>query len=156
MKAVPSGIPEITKDHYQTLAAFRHALRRFLLFSQSAARSAGIPPQQHQALLSIKGYPGGDQVPMGELAAMLHLRHHSVVGLINRLERRRLVRRRPSHDDRRRVDVVLTAQGEALILRLSAAHLEELRQLGPELRRLLQLTAEVPAARPSDARHGGA
>lgn len=129
----------ITKSHFETLAALRHALRRFLQFSQSAARGAGIPPQQHQALLAIKGAPGRDHLTVGELAARLHLRHHSAVGLVDRLTRRGWLRRSPSATDRRRVEVRVTPRGEALIARLSVAHQKELRALGPELRRLLRL-----------------
>ncbi len=129
----------IAKSHYETLAALRQALRRFLRFSQAAARRAGIPPQQHQALLAIKGAPDRDHLAIGELAERLHLRHHSVVGLVDRLARRGWVRRVPSPADRRRVEVRLTARGEALIQRLSAAHLAELRELGPQLRRLLAM-----------------
>ena len=79
---------ELTKKHYETLAAWRHALRRFLHFSQEAARAAGIPPQQHQALLAIKGFPERDHTTIGELAERLHLKHHSAVGLVNRLVER--------------------------------------------------------------------
>src|SRR4051812_25186935 len=132
-----SSPKKITQADYETLAALRHALRRFLRFSQAAAQAAGMPPQQHQALLAIKGFPGRDYVSIRELAERLHLRHHSAVGLVDRLARRGLVRRRPSRQDRRRVEVSLTARGEALITRLSAAHLQELRQVRPELRRLL-------------------
>jgi len=127
----------LTKAHYELLAALRHGLRRFLGFSQEAARAAGLTPQQHQALLAIKGFPGRDTVSVGELAERLQLRHHSVVGLVDRLARRGLLRRVPSRVDRRRVEVLLTARGHALIARLSAVHLRELRQLGPELHRLI-------------------
>jgi len=51
--------------------------------------------------------------------------------------RRRLVRRTPSRADRRRVQVTLTRRGETLIRQLSAAHLVEFQQIGPELRRLI-------------------
>jgi DNA-binding MarR family transcriptional regulator len=67
------------------------------------------------------------------------VKHHSAVGLVDRLVRRRLVRRKPSRGDRRQVEIYLTARGEALIRRLSEAHLEELQQIRPELRRLLEL-----------------
>jgi len=127
----------ITKSHYELLAGLRYALRRFLHFSEDAARTAGLKPQQHQALLSIKGFPGRDRVSIGELAERLQVRHHSAVGLVDRLGQRGLVRRVPSPVDRRRVEIRLTARGETLLRRLSAAHLEELRQLGPELHRLL-------------------
>lgn len=127
----------LAKSHYEQLAAFRQALRRFQHFSRGAARAAGLTPQQHQALLSIKGFPGRDFVSIGELAGRLHLRHNSTVGLVGRLVERQLVSRTRAADDRRRLEVRLTAAGERLIERLSAAHLAELRQLRPELRRLL-------------------
>ncbi|MDQ5980853.1 MAG: hypothetical protein QG602_3831 [Verrucomicrobiota bacterium] len=127
----------ITKSHYESLAALRHALRRFLNFSQDAARQSGLTPQQHQALLAIKGFPGRDFVSITELAERLQLRHHSTVGLVDRLTRARLLRRTPSVSDRRRVELRLTAQGEKVIEKLSATHLNELRQFGPELYRLI-------------------
>ncbi|HVS51964.1 MAG TPA: MarR family transcriptional regulator [Opitutaceae bacterium] len=135
---MPASRRQLTPAHYETLAAFRHALRRFLHFSQEAATRAGIPPQQHQALLALKGFSPAGRLSVGALAERLHLRHHSTVGLVDRLARRGWVRRSPAREDRRRVEVQLTARGEALIARLSAAHLAELRTLGPELRRLLE------------------
>lgn len=133
----------ITKSHYESLAALRHALRRFLNFSQDAARQSGLTPQQHQALLAIKGFPGRDFVSITELAERLQLRHHSTVGLVDRLTRARLLRRTPSVSDRRRVELRLTAQGEKVIEKLSATHLNELRQFGPELHRLIGSITEA-------------
>jgi DNA-binding MarR family transcriptional regulator len=130
---------QLSSAHYETLAALRHAWREFLHFSEDAAGLAGIPPQQHQTLLAIKGFAGGGALSIGQLAERLRLRHHSAVGLVNRLVKRGLIRRQAARTDRRRVEVSLTARGEALIRRLSAIHLDELRRLGPELRRLLAL-----------------
>lgn len=127
----------LTKSQYELLAALRHALRGFLRFSQEAAEAAGLTPQQHQALLAIKGFPGRDHTSVGEIADRLHLRHHSAVGLVDRLVARKLVSRLPSPADRRRLEIRLTARGEAVLARLSAAHLRELRQIRPVLRRLL-------------------
>lgn len=132
----------ITKSHYESLAALRYALRRFLNFSQDAARQADLTPQQHQAMLAIKGFPGRDYASITELAERLQLRHHSVVGLVDRLARRRLLRRTSSVADRRSVELRLTAQGEKVIEQLSAIHLQELRQLGPELHRLIGFITE--------------
>ena len=98
-----SAVPptrRITKSHYELLSALRHALRRFLRFSEEAAHAAGLEPQQHQALLAIKGFPGRDHASIGELAERLQVRHHSAVGLIDRLARRGLVRRAPAAADR--------------------------------------------------------
>src|SRR5262252_5341049 len=110
----------ITKTDYETLAAFRYALRRFLRFVEEGARAAGLTPQQHQLLLAIKGRPGRDWATVGELAGVLHLRHHTTVGLVDRCQRARLVQRRPNPADRRQVRVELTARGERLLARLSA------------------------------------
>jgi DNA-binding MarR family transcriptional regulator len=54
--------PAITKPHYELLAELRRTLRKFHRFSSEAAKSAGLTPQQHQALLAIKGFVGRDFV----------------------------------------------------------------------------------------------
>lgn len=136
-------IGQLSKAQYELLAAFRYALRRFLRFSEQAAQAAGITPQQHQALLAIKGFPGRDLVTVGELAERLQLRHHSAVGLIDRLVSERLVARTPSSRDRRQVFVKLTCQGEDVLRKLSAAHKKQLKRVGPELNLLLQQLARI-------------
>ena len=127
----------LSKLHYQRLATLREALRRFLHFSQNAAEREGLTPQQHQAILALKGSARGS-LSVGELAEQLYAHHHSAVGLVDRLARQKLVRRLASSTaDRRRVELRLTARGEALIDRLSRAHWLELQQFGPELRSAL-------------------
>jgi DNA-binding MarR family transcriptional regulator len=123
---------------YQALAAFRYTLRRFLSFSAAAARKAGLSAQQHQALLAIRGFPDRGPVSIGQLAERMNLRHHSAVGLVDRLARGRLARRGADPGDRRRINVSLTARGEAVLERLAGAHRDELRRLRPELRSLLR------------------
>jgi DNA-binding MarR family transcriptional regulator len=127
----------LIKAQYETLAAFRYALRRFLHFSEAAAHAAGITPQQHQALLAIKGFPGRDQVTVGELAERLQLRHHSAVGLIDRLAAEELVKRTPSATDRRRVLIQLTNRGEKTLEKISTQNRQQLVRIGPELTQLL-------------------
>jgi DNA-binding MarR family transcriptional regulator len=120
-----------------TLAEFRYVLRQFGAFSEAAARAAGLPAQQHQALLAIKGFPGREAATIGELAERLNLKHHSVVGLVDRLEGRGLIHRQHDKVDRCRVVIVLSAKAEILLLELSLAHRAELRRLAPALRELL-------------------
>lgn len=129
---------QLTRAQYERLAAFRYALRHFIRFSEQAAQAAGVAPQQHQALLAIKGFPGRDQVTVGELAERLQLRHHSAVGLVDRLAAENLVVRHHSGQDRRQVFVQLTPRGEQVLERLSSAHSRQLKELGPELSRLLR------------------
>jgi DNA-binding MarR family transcriptional regulator len=128
----------LSKADYEALAAFRHALRRFLDFSGEAAKEAGLTPQQHQALLAIKGFPGRDRVTIGELAEQLVQRHHSTVGLVDRLEALGLVRREADPADRRRAMVALTDRAEEVLAGLSAIHRAELRRLRPSLAALLE------------------
>ena len=82
MRKAPSR--PLTAADYERLAEFRYALRRFLVFSEEAAKGSGLTAQQHQALLAIKGF-GRSPITTGELAKRLAIRHHSAVGLIDRL-----------------------------------------------------------------------
>jgi DNA-binding MarR family transcriptional regulator len=139
---VPAKVAKVTKAEYEALAAFRYALRRFLRFSEEAAQKEGLKPQQHQALLAIKGFPGRDRVTIGELAERLQVRHHSAVGLADRLVAERLVAREQGRSDRRRVYLALTARGEAVLEKLSAAHGEQLRRAAPQIETLLERLKE--------------
>lgn len=128
---------ELAKADYEQLSEFRYLLRRFLEFSERAAEGAGLTAQQHQALLAIKGFAGRDWATIGELAERLCIRHHSAVGLIDRLVAKELVTRRIGADDRRQVLITLTPVAETLLAGLSAAHRDELERLAPLLRDLL-------------------
>lgn len=129
---------KISKLEYETLADLRYALRQFLRFSEDAAHAAGITPQQHQALLAIKGFPGRDRVTIGELAERLQIRHHSAVGLVDRLVANGFLKREPAQNDRRQVQLTLTARSENVLAKLSAAHKEQIRRVGPQMETLLK------------------
>jgi DNA-binding MarR family transcriptional regulator len=120
-----------TDEDYRALAEFRYQLRRFLHFSEQAARRAGLEPAQHQLLLAVKAHDGAPTV--SELAERLQLRHHSVVGLIDRLAVHKLVRRTHPDKDRRQVRVRLTAKGEAVLGKLATEHRSELGGAGTAL-----------------------
>lgn len=133
---------KVSKSEYEALAAFRYALRQFQHFSEAAAKAVGLTPQQHQALLAIKGFPERDYVTVGELAERLQIRHHSAVGLVDRLVGQGLVAREPSEDDRRQVYVSLMRRGRDLLEELSEVHREELRRVGPQISELLDRLAD--------------
>lgn len=124
---------------YQELAEFRFQLRRFLQFSEVQAREHGIEPQQHQALLALKGLPVGARPTIGELANRLALRHHTAVELVNRLESASFVKRQPDPSDGRQILLHLTPEGTAKLRSLSLAHRDELRVKGPELAKALRV-----------------
>lgn len=131
VRTAPVG--EVTDGDYRRLAELRHQIRCFLRFSERMARGTGVEPRQHQVLLAIKGMPAGLPPTIGNLAERLQLRHHSVVELVDRLERGGLVRRRRGALDRRQVLVGLTPGGEAKLGMLARHHLAELRARGPAL-----------------------
>jgi DNA-binding MarR family transcriptional regulator len=131
---------------FKTLADFRYEIRRFVKFSEEAARALRIEPQQHQALLAIKGLPDEASATIGVLAERLLIHHHSAVELFNRLQSKGLIRRSSGIQDRREVLLHLTRGGENLLRNLSATHYEELRTAGP---RLLIALKRVIRAKPS-------
>jgi DNA-binding MarR family transcriptional regulator len=122
----PTDDMMINEDDIEAIARFRYAIRRFLRFSEHAARRENITPQQHQLLLAIKGFPNRDHATVSELAHRLQMRQHSVVGLIDRTVRLGLVRRERGTVDRREVFIHVTQQGEELLDRLTLLHRQEL------------------------------
>jgi DNA-binding MarR family transcriptional regulator len=118
---------------YQSLADLRYQIRRFLHFSEQAARKAHLEPGQHQLLLALKGLPTGLRPSIGVLAQRLQIEPHSALELANRLARGEFVERRRADDDRREVLLNLTAKGERVLGELSLHHRAELRNAGPAL-----------------------
>jgi DNA-binding MarR family transcriptional regulator len=126
------GVQAVAQSEYQALAEFRYQIRRFLHFSEQAARAAGIEPQQHQLLLTLRALPGG-MAAVGTLAERLQIQHHSAVELVDRLVERGLVSRARAPGDRRQVLVQLQPPGEEALEKLAQTHLAELRSNGPAL-----------------------
>ena len=118
---------------YEALADFRYAIRRYLNFSERNARKAGLEPQQYQALLAIKGLEDWQSATIGVLAERLQIQHHSAVELMDRLEKRGMIRRHRSRGDRRKVLVELTKRGNAKLKRISLPHQNELQSAGRRL-----------------------
>ena len=129
----PAAGPPLSKQDFEALARFRFGIRRYLRFSEETVRRHGVTPQQYQLMLALKGFPERDWATVRELADRLQLRHHSVVELVNRAQGQGLVERAPHTDDARAVRVLLTAQGEQVLGRLSALHRDELRRLDTTL-----------------------
>lgn len=123
----------LAASEYQQLEEFRYQIRRFLSFSETAARASGIEPQQHQAMLVLKGIPENCAPTIGYLADRLLLKPHSAVGLVDRLQTMGLIKRHPNPDDGRQVLVHLTVKGEQILHNLSVAHRAELEETGPKL-----------------------
>jgi DNA-binding MarR family transcriptional regulator len=132
-------------EQYGALAAFRHELRRFLSFSEAAAVAAGLPPQQHQALLAIAGHRGADLPTVGAVAEQLIIAPQTAAELVARMVEAGLLTKAASTVDRRRQELTLTAKAQALLAALTEAHLDELSNLDAALGRALAASRRSPA-----------
>lgn len=124
---------DLTDADYEALSNLRYTLRRFMDFSASAAQEEGLPAQQHQALLAIRGHRNEEPMTVGLLAERLLIAPHSATELVGRLVAADYVLRNADPDDKRRQTLALTAKAETVLKRLTAIHLTEIRELAPRL-----------------------
>jgi DNA-binding MarR family transcriptional regulator len=127
------------KKDYEALAVFRYALRKFFRFSEEGASKFGLSMRQYQALLTILGFPRREEITIGEMAEWLQIKHHSAVGLVDRLESENLVKRKRDKNDRRVVCIRLTRKGKWVLEKLASLNKQELRRLKPQIRQLSDL-----------------
>jgi DNA-binding MarR family transcriptional regulator len=79
------------------------------------ARDVGVSPEQVSLLVTIKYAPG---IGVGELAARERVSPPAMSNHVDRLERDGLVERTPSAEDRRRVGLTLTDEGQRVLRRV--------------------------------------
>jgi DNA-binding MarR family transcriptional regulator len=129
---------DLTDADYEALSNLRYTLRRFMDFSASAALEEGLPAQQHQALLAIRGHRSVDAMTIGLLAERLLIAPHSATELVGRLVAAGYVSRRTDPADKRRQTLELTEKADDALKRLTAIHLTEIREMAPQLINMLQ------------------
>jgi DNA-binding MarR family transcriptional regulator len=122
-----------TDAEYERLANLRAGVRRYLAWAEQCARDHDTTPAQVQLALAIRAHPSADGPTVTELADTLLLRHHSVVGLIDRAEKAGLVERHRDADQQTRVHVTLTEPGREQLATITALHVTWLRQHAGEL-----------------------
>lgn len=126
--------PQLHPDDYVALASFRYALRKFLSFSKRVlAAEADLTPEQYEALLALKAFSRDRGLTIGDLSERLQVKHHTAVGLVDRLEKVRFVRRQQGIADRRQVFVQLTPAGSRVLAKVAAIHRREMRVCSPEM-----------------------
>jgi DNA-binding MarR family transcriptional regulator len=145
----------MTPSEYQALAQFRYLIRRYLNNTETAARSVGLEPQHYTCLLAVRGLPAGESATIRTVSERLQIRHHSAVELVDRMEKRGLLRRERSDQDRRNVLLRVTPRGERLLSRLVRHRMAELKVTGPALTRALQ-SVITAAPRKGRVRNTGA
>lgn len=126
MSKTPATISSREIKLLRRVALFRYELRRFLRFSESAARANGVTPQQHQLLLGVAGFTGRGWATISELAEFLQERHNAVVSLVGRAETHGLIRKERSARDLREVRVHMAPKGGRLLHKLTRLHQREL------------------------------
>jgi DNA-binding MarR family transcriptional regulator len=136
---MPSSPPSehvLTDADYRRLAELRHGLRTFLHWSGDQAKRAGLTPTQHQLLLAIRASDEERGPTVTDVAAVLLIRHHSAVELVDRAQDAGLITRERDPDQLSMVRLGLTEHGAAMLESLSEVHLRELAQLAPTMRAL--------------------
>lgn len=124
---------DIRESEYAALAEVRYRIRQFLRGSDETAKAAGLEPQQYQLLLALRALPHQSDATIRRLADRLYLRHHSVVGLVDRLAARGYVSRYRNVRDQREVLVMLLPEGQEALEKVVQKRLHELRATGREL-----------------------
>jgi len=116
------------------------------------AAAVGLSPAQVTALLTLVP---GEAVPMRSLAARLDYDASNLSVLVDRLERRGAVERRPDPDDRRVKALVLTPEGERLRAAFWRALTEDPGPLAPlgdeDLNTLAQVLGAISGGAPGRA-----
>jgi DNA-binding MarR family transcriptional regulator len=133
----------LTNADYQRLAELRYGLRSFLHWSAEQAKAAGLTPTQHQLLLAVRASLQERGPTVSDVAAVLLIRHHSAVELVDRAQEAGLIVRERDPDQQSMVRLRLSAHGAAKLASLSELHLRELAQLAPTMRALLEAIDET-------------
>jgi len=120
---------DLGEELFRELLELRTELRRFLHWSETRARAAGVTPAQHQLLLVVRGHDGASGPTINDVAEALLLKHHSAVELVQRAEVAGLVARQVDAEDHRVVRVSLSTAGYEALARLAPLHIEEIRRL---------------------------
>jgi len=105
MERAPLPVLGEVLDFMRLLWEVDHALQRT---SKHMERTVGVTGPQRLVVRIVGRLPG---ITAGLLAGLLHVHPSTLTGILNRLERHGLVRRRPDPRDGRRLLLGLTARG---------------------------------------------
>jgi DNA-binding MarR family transcriptional regulator len=108
-------MPATRVDTLAVAESLRPVLLRVGRELRRETRAVGVSPEQVSLLVAIKYAPG---IGVGELAAQEHVSAPAMSNHVNRLERDGLAIRTPSLNDKRRVGLTLTAEGQRMLRRV--------------------------------------
>ena len=96
----------------QVIVALRRITRAIDLHSKGLVNEVGLTAPQLATLLAVRRL---HPITVGALAKSVHLSQATMTGILNRLEKRGLVERARSGNDRRSVVIELTTKGDQLL-----------------------------------------
>lgn len=137
-------VTEVTLTAEAVAAELRPVLLRLARELRKETEQLGVTARQATLLWLVKRSPG---LSLAELAAEEGISPPAMSGHVDRLEKAGLIERERSSDDRRRVGLRLTDEGERLMRRVRARRTTwlagRLRTLDPEA--LEAIEAAIPA-----------
>jgi DNA-binding MarR family transcriptional regulator len=126
-------MPKTEIDTVAVADKLRPALLRVGRELRREAREVGVSPEQVSLLVAIKYAPW---IGVGALAARERVSAAAMSKHVDRLERAGLAERKPSADDRRRVGLTLTDEGQRVLRRVRSRRTawlaSRLRGLSPD------------------------
>ncbi len=136
-------MPVTRADTLALAESLRPVLLRIGRELRRETRAVGVSPEQVSLLVAIKYAPG---IGVGELAAQEHVSAPAMSNHVDRLERDGLAIRTPSPDDKRRVGLTLTADGQRLLRRVRSRRtawlVSRLGKLDPDELAAIEAAAE--------------
>jgi DNA-binding MarR family transcriptional regulator len=124
------------RSEYQARAEFRFLIRTFLAFTEQAASEVDLTARQHEALIAIVG--SSAPISITELSECLVIKHHSAVGLVDRLENFGLISREQNPNNYREVRLYVTPKALKILQKLAPSHRSELRRMTPLLNKAVR------------------
>ena len=151
-------LPAKTKDIEEVMQNLRRVVKALQIYAASVEREIGITGPQLWALWELG--KAGEPLTLKDLAERMFLGGSTVVGVLDRLEAKGLAERLPDPNDRRKVSINLTQQGETLLAKAPhPAHgqlLHALQDMTPalvaELRQATDILVRAMEAESLDAR----
>jgi DNA-binding MarR family transcriptional regulator len=127
--------------------------------SKRMKSSLGVTGPQRLVVRIVNRFPG---ITAGQIAALLHVHPSTLTGVLARLQKQRLIRRRVDARDRRRSVLAVTAEGrklnfvsgtveaavEAVLARLPPPTVDRARQVLVSLAEELDAGSAAPLSRP--------
>lgn len=128
---MPAPVEQVRDPAMDVVRAMTEAYFAFRRLSDRHIRALGLTPAQFDVIATLGNTDG---MTCKELARRTLVTKGTLTGVLDRLERQRLITRDTGKADRRSIHVCLTRRGESCFRRAFGEHMEYLK---PHLRRAI-------------------